>query len=271
MASPALSFFRFSEHRRDVKVHDVPIMPLAYREQATGELFFDNVFTEGTQLKFRPTDVDQSRGSRGNESDHIPDYVTTKTRWRGHQQHVINSNPHAFKWYDFGSEIVERLVVVVLECKKFIEDPSIRHQSEAGGRVTILSRNKTFGCRINFVKIYGRTERLFELVLERTDRNSAMNEALEIRPKCLEIGMGSVFFFSASSERLSQDQHPAGDTCDNPDIARPATLYDRFNLLWPIAHLSDVQTWLVQITLNPRGKVESRDAAEIAAVGLEGK
>ena len=107
-----------------------------------------------------------------------------------------------------------------------------------------------------------RARHVGQLPREGPERNPAVDDALQARPDLAEgVPPGD------RPDALGQDQQPTGNPGDEGEIARPRPLHDGLQLGGPVRDQGHLAAGLIEVPFRPRGQVERRDAAQIAADG----
>ena len=268
MLSAVLARGGVDEDWGNMEVGDGAGVALRDGKQGIGDLFFDNMLPEGTELQFRSPDVEEARRLRRGEAHDVADHIARETGGGRHHERVVDADLHAGERHGFAAEVFEARVVVVSERDELVEDAGVGHEPESEARLVGLSRDETLRGGIDLVEVHRRPEGGPEFAEKGVDRNASVDEAFEVRPDFLQVEGRAVMGGGVMAEGGGEDQHPTRDAGEHGDVDGTRPPDDGGEFGGPVGHLGDLRARFVEVFFHPRGQIQRGDPAEVSRVGL---
>src|SRR4051812_34607286 len=114
------------------------------------------------------------------------------------------------------------------------------------------------------MKEHGGSEDAAQFVQIWRDWSATMNEALEICPMALQMGMRSATRCSLA-DSLPEQRQPRRHTGDDGDVPRRRSTDNRLELRLPVGYLRRGSAGFVKVFLCPRRKSQGGDATQFAS------
>ena len=116
------------------------------------------------------------------------------------------------------------------------------------------------------MEVYRRTQGGTKFPEKGIDRHAAMDEAFESRPNMLQVLGGLSVLGGVFTQSGGENQNPTWDAGEHSDIERTRATDDGVEFGRPVGDLGDFRARFVEVFLDPAGKIEGGDSAQVTGV-----